>query len=30
VEDATGANAADPFEGMSPEEINEYVAKTNK
>ncbi|KFM25805.1 hypothetical protein F751_1419 [Auxenochlorella protothecoides] len=22
-----GASAADPFEGMSPEEINEYIAK---
>lgn len=28
VQEVTGgANASDPFEGMSPEEINEYIAK---
>lgn len=28
VTEATGgANSDDPFEGMSPEEINEYIAK---
>lgn len=28
VQEVTGgANASDPFEGMSPEEINDYIAK---
>ena len=27
VEKVTGASKEDPFEGMTPEEINEYVAK---
>ena len=30
VEDTTGANKQDPFEGMSPEEIDAYVAKHGK
>lgn len=27
MEKTTGAKQADPFEGMSPEEINAYIAK---
>jgi len=29
VEEATGASASDPFEGMTPEEINAYVKEHN-
>lgn len=30
VESATGASSTDPFEGMTPEEINEYMEEQAK